>query len=96
VPGNDSARNVHAEVRNVTNLVRETVCKNTTLSSMIRVVGGNDVPRRLGVRHIEFGVFLKAFSLATSLVTIDHLPGRSVSVADLARSGPHDRTVFFV
>jgi hypothetical protein len=63
---------------------------------MIRIVSGNDVPYRLGIYHIELGVFLKAFGLATSLVTIDRLPGRSVSVADLARSGPHDMTILLM
>jgi len=63
---------------------------------MACVVGNDDMPRCRGIGDIQLWIFLESLSLTTSLVTIDGLPGRSIRVADLARSGPHNWTVFFV
>lgn len=63
---------------------------------MACVVGDDDMPRCRGIGDIQLWIFLESPSLTTSLVTVDGLPSRSISVADLTRSDPHDWTVFLV
>jgi len=63
---------------------------------MACIVGDDDMPRCRRIRDIQLWIFLESPSLTASLVTVDGLPGRSIGVADLTRSGPHDWTVFLV